>query len=292
MLLAAGNNQFTTGQFINTVANAITLADVNGDGRPDLIMTISSGNSVAVFLGNGDGTFQSALNSNANGSQYAVAVGDFNADGKPDLALIVAPGALGVMLGDGNGSFAPPAQLFTWWNVDPDSVAVGDFNNDGKLDAVVSNFGEAGFGPASISVLLGNGNGTFQPQTNLPLPANAGAWDVGVADLNGDGNLDIVSSNNNESYLSIYLGNGDGTFQQPTRASCAFAPENIVILDFDGDGIPDIAFMSFGEGDAGVLAGKGDGKFAPAVFFGANVFPLQIAAVTLEPWAASPGSCW
>jgi hypothetical protein len=71
--------------------NAIALADLNGDGRPDLIMT-TSGNSVAVFLGNGDGTFQSALNSNANGSQYAVATGDFNGDGKPDLALIIDGG--------------------------------------------------------------------------------------------------------------------------------------------------------------------------------------------------------
>jgi len=104
----------------------------------------------------------------------------------------------------------------------------------------------------------------------------------GGADLNGDGNLDIVSSNNNESYLSVYLGNGDGSFKPHTRAACAFAPENIVIMDFNGDGIPDIAFMSFGEEDAGVMAGKGDGTFGPPVFFGANVFPLQIAAGTLE----------
>ena len=87
---------------------------------------------------------------------------------------------------------------------------------------------------------------------------------------------------NNETYLSIYLGNGDGTFQQPTQVFCALAPENMVIMDFNGDGIPDIAFMSFGENDAGVLAGKGDGTLAPAVFFGANIFPLQIAAGTLE----------
>jgi hypothetical protein len=280
VLLAAANDKFTAGQFLSTVANAIALADVNGDGIPDLVMT-TSGNSVAVFLGNGDGTFQSALNSNANAAQFAVAIGDFNGDGKPDLALIVAGGVLGVMLGDGNGSFAPPAQLFTV-GTDADSIAVGDFNNDGKLDAVVANFGEPGIGPASISVLLGNGNGTFQPQTNLPLPANADPWDVAVADLNGDGNLDIVSSNNNETYLSIYLGNGDGTFQQPTQAFCAFAPENIVIMDFNGDGIPDIAFMSFGEEDAGVMAGKGDGTFAPAVFFGANIFPIAIAAGTLS----------
>jgi hypothetical protein len=272
VLLAAGDNQFTPGEFIGTAANAAALGDVNGDGIPDLIMTTNT-NSVAVFLGKGDGTFQSALNSNAAGSQFAVAMGDFNGDGKPDLALIIN-GQIGVMLGDGTGNFAKPAQLFRVGS-DADSIAVGDFNHDGKLDAVVSNFGDPG--KAGISLLLGNGDGTFQPRTNLPLPGNAGPWQVQVADLNGDGNLDIVSSNNNESYLSIYLGKGDGTFKPPAKAPCAFAPENMVILDFNGDGIPDIAFMSFGEEDAGVLAGKGDGTFAPAVFFGANVFPLQIA---------------
>jgi len=278
VLLAAGDNRFTAGQFIGTAANAIALADVNGDGIPDLIMTTNT-TSVAVFLGNGDGTFQSALNSNANGSEYAVAVGDFNGDGKPDLALIVNGGTFAVMLGNGNGSFAPPGQSYAVGN-DADSIAVGDFNHDGKLDAVVANFGLNG--GASISVFPGNGDGTFGTATNLPVPTNAGPWEVAVADLNGDGNLDIVSSNNNESYLSVYLGNGDGTFKQPAKLPCAFAPENMAILDFNGDGIPDIAFMSYGERDAGVLAGKGDGTFAPAVFFGANVFPIQIAAGTLE----------
>ena len=279
VLLGAGDNQFTAGQVIDTVANAIALADVSGDGIPDLIMT-TSGNDVMVFLGKGDGTFKAALDSNANSSQYTLAVGDFNGDGKPDLAVIVEGGGLAVMLGDGKGRFGKPGQSYTV-GTDGDSIAVGDFNNDGKLDVVVSNFGEAGLDPAGIFLLLGNGDGTFQPQANLPLPPNAGPWEVVVADLNGDGNLDIVSSNNNESYLSIYLGNGDGTFQPPTQASSAFAPENVVILDFNGDGIPDIAFMSFGEEDAGVMAGNGDGTFAPARFFGANVFPIAIAGGTL-----------
>jgi len=277
VVVGTGDNHFITGEFLSGTPNAIALADVNGDGRPDLIETTSNGNNVLVFLGNGDGTFQIPLSSNANGSQYAAAVGDFNGDGKPDLALIVNGQQLGVMLGDGTGNFAPPAKLFALGS-NPDWISVGDFNKDRKLDVVVANFGLSG--PSSISVLLGNGDGTFQPQTNLPLPSEADPWQVQVADLNGDGNLDIVSSNNNESYLSIYLGNGNGTFQQPTRVFCAFAPENMVILDFNGDGIPDIAFMSFGESDAGVLAGKGDGTFAPAEFFGANFFPVTIAAGT------------
>jgi hypothetical protein len=279
VLLAAGGNQFNAGQFIGTAPTAIALADVNGDGRPDLVMTTRT-NNVEVFLGNGDGTFQPALSSGAGAGQFGVAVGDFNGDGKPDLALIVNSQSLGVMLGDGNGNFAAPVKLFAL-GTEPDSIAVGDFNKDGKLDAVVSNYGDAAVGPATISVFLGNGDGTFAAPSNLPLPGTADPWEVAVADLNGDGNLDIVSSNNNESYISIYLGNGDGTFKAPTRNFSAFAPLDLVIADLNGDGIPDIAFLSQGEYDVGVLAGKGDGTFAPAVFFGGGSFPEGIGVGTL-----------
>jgi hypothetical protein len=279
VLLAAGGNQFTAGQFIGTAPTFIALADVNGDGRPDLIMTTST-NNVAIFLGNGDGTFQPALNSNAGAGQFGVAVGDFNGDGKPDLALIINSQSLGVMLGDGNGNFAAPVKLFTL-GTEPDSIAVGDFNKDGKLDVVVSNYGDAAAGPASISVFPGNGDGTFAAPTNLALPGTADPWEVAIADLNGDGNLDIVSSNNNESYISIYLGNGDGTFKPPSNNFSAFAPLDLVIADVNGDGIPDIAFLSQGEYDLGVLAGKGDGTFAPAVFFGGGSFPEGIGVGTL-----------
>ena len=129
---------------------------------------------------------------------------------------------------NGAGHFSAPAHLFEL-GAEADSLSAGDFNHDAKLDIVVANFGESGVGPAGISVFLGNGDGTFSLKTACrcrPMPILGRL----VADLNGDGNLDIVSSNNNETYLSVYLGNGDGTF-------------------------------------------------APAVFYGANVFPLKIAGV-------------
>jgi hypothetical protein len=189
-------------------------------------------------------------------------------------------GSLGVMLGDGTGHFAAPAKLFPLGS-QPVSISVGDLNHDGKLDAVVANFGVF-TPPASVFVLLGNGDGTFRPATQLAsVPKNAAPIDVEFADLNGDGNLDIVVSNNNEVYASVYLGKGDGTFQAPTKAYTAFAPAQMIIQDYNGDGIPDIAFLSGGEGDAGVLVGKGDGTFRPVVFFGAGVSPLLIGTGTL-----------
>jgi FG-GAP-like repeat len=90
-----------------------------------------------------------------------------------------------------------------------------------------------------------------------------------------------VSANNNESYLFVYLGNGDGTFQPPTHVFAAGYPLSIRIADFNGDGIPDIAVLSQGEYDVGVLAGNGDGTFAPAVFFGAGPYPYTMAVGTI-----------
>jgi hypothetical protein len=284
VLMAAGDNTYTIGQFINVANTGIALADVNGDGKPDMILTTGTANtgntySVEVFLGNGDGTFPAPLSSNTTDAQSNPVVGDFNNDGKPDLALLVG-GEIGVMLGNGAGGFAAPTQL-TYVGPDPISVAVGDFNNDGKLDVAVSTYPLTNFGPAAIYVLLGNGDGTFQAPTTLPLPSpNAGPIALAVADLNADGNLDIVCANNNLTYISVYLGHGDGTFANPTKVPSGFAPDTLAIADLNGDGIPDIAFVAFGSGDVGIVVGNGDGTFEPATYFGASS-PSTFASGTL-----------
>src|SRR5207245_1967589 len=119
---------------------------------------------------------------------------------------------------------------------DPESIAVRDLNGDGKLDlAVVASGG-------SISVLLGKGDGTFQPPVNYN--ANASSESLAVVDLNGDGKLDLVLPNNTRASVSVLLGNGDGTFGAATNFGAGLHPYSVAVGDFDGDGKPDLAVTS------------------------------------------------
>jgi hypothetical protein len=161
---AAGNPLFlptvpyATG---GTFSASVAVADVNNDGKQDLL--VASQNSLGVLLGNGDGTFQPTMNFGRGGNSIAVA--DVNADGRPDL--IVAgrdnEGVVDVLLGNGDGSFQPALSYSTNGN-DAGSVAIADLNGDGQPDLIVANCASSGFacfGRGSVGILLGNGDGTF-----------------------------------------------------------------------------------------------------------------------------------
>src|SRR5438034_215867 len=136
--------------------------------------------------------------------------------------------------------------------VSPFWVAVGDFNGDDKFDLAVANFHSA-----DVSVLLGNGDGTFPPAINSGL----GGSPV-VADINGDGKLDLVTEG------SVRLGNGDGTFKPAVNFSTGASPISVAVGDFNRDGKPDLAVANNGSGNVSVLLGNGDGTFQPAVNYG------------------------
>jgi hypothetical protein len=183
------------------IADSVAIADVNGDGKPDLVVAnyCVPGNcpnaTVAVLLGNGDGTFQAAVTYDSGGyAQTSVAVADVNGDGKPDLVVsnqctdsnCRSEGVVGVLLGNGDGTFRSVI-TYDSGGYSGYSVAVADVNGDGKPDLVVanecanSNCGSDG----TVAVLLGNGDGTFQAAVTY----DSGGWDplsVTVADLNGD----------------------------------------------------------------------------------------------------------
>jgi len=195
-----------------------------------------------VLLGNGDGSFQAAVNYDA-GAQ-SVAVGDFNGDGKPDLASSAA-----VLLGNGDGTF----QAALSSSVGGDSVAVSDFNGDGKSDLAVATAGGGGEGgsPSSVSVAVGKGDGTFQAA--LTYFAGFGSRSVAVADFNGDGKPDLAVANVNSYNFSVFLGKGDGTFQDAVNYGDGSRPVFVAVGDFNGDGKPDIATTGFWFGNVSIL---------------------------------------
>src|SRR5216684_1815090 len=231
----------------------VAVGDFNGDGVPDLVVANEGSNNVSVLLGNGQGAFQAAQNFAAGTNPQSVAVGDFNGDGKLDLAVAnEGSGDVSVLLGNGDGTFQTAVAIATGTN--PQSVAVGDFNGDGNLDLAVANGGDFSSGAGSnVTVLLGNGDGTFQ--TARAFAVDDIPQSVAVGDFNGDGKLDLAVANLRSGDVSVLLGNGDGTFQGAVNYAAAGA-SSIAVGDFNGDGKLDLAVAS---GSVSVLLGNGDG---------------------------------
>jgi len=207
--------------------------------------------------------FSKRINSPAGHQAWALAAGDFNSDGKIDLAVTnndfnLVHTQVNVLLGDGDGIFQKPTRYEV--GGEPTSVAVGDFNGDGKPDLVVVNH-HLQHRPGKISVLLGNGDGTFQPQVTYK--GGDAPWQVAVGDFNGDGKSDLaVTREGKPGLVSILLGNGDGTFRPQLKVLAGHNPFYIAVGDFNGDGITDLLVAGEGPKIATTsLLGNGDGTF-------------------------------
>jgi hypothetical protein len=239
----------------------VAIGDFNGDGIPDLAVTNPGAiNTLSVLLGKGDGTFQPQQTYTVLNNPTGIAVGDFNGDGIADLAVANnGSSEVSVLLGKGDGTFQPQQTYPV--GVQPSGVTVGDFNGDGIADlAIVNECGNGNGCQGTVSVLLGKGDGTFQPQQTYAVGANA--IGVAVGDFNGDGIADLAVVNNGENpgTVSVLLGNGDGTFQLQQKYTTGFGSNWVAISDFNGDGIADLAVTNNG-GTVSVLLGKGDGTF-------------------------------
>src|SRR5437867_3084843 len=168
---------------------SVAVGDFNGDGRPDL--STIAGTGVSVLLGNGDGTFQPALTFAAGNSPFSLAVGDFNGDGRPDLAAAnLVDNFVSVLVVIGEGNFRE-ARTFGA-GLGPYSVAVSDVDGDGRRDLAFANVGSYDV-QGTVSVLLGNGDGTFQPAVGFDVRTFPES--VAVADVNGDGRPDLAVAN-------------------------------------------------------------------------------------------------
>ena len=248
LLLGTGHGDFIAGpSFGDFTAGSVRAADFNADGKQDALAILFSDNGFYVFLGNGDGTFQTAKFTSVPGSDESVAVGDFNHDGKPDVAMtIYFSDQLAILLGNGDGTFQSPMNLST--SNGPGSPVVSDFNGDGNPDVAVAG--------TSIGVYLGVGDGTFQAPLTI---TDAGILATG--DFNRDGVPDLIVSG---SDTAVLLGNGDGTFQTPQTIFSESG--SLKVADVNGDGKLDVVVSVSFDG-LWVLPGRGDGTFTPGRLF-------------------------
>jgi hypothetical protein len=261
-----------------TLPISVVAGDFNGDGNLDL--AIANGNctpsheseppqcspsTISILLGNGDGTFQAQVPYSVGTLPASIVAADFNGDGKLDLAVLNDE-AIGILLGNGDGTFQAQVTyavtvsesigLFTLPTLVP-----GDFNGDGNLDLAVA-------GSNSISVLLSNGNGTFQP--TLETVCTECDQSMATGDFNGDGILDLALTGEN---TRILLGLGNGTFYLNATYQSGSGTA-IAVADLNGDGKLDLVITQAGRyltvlgGSFAVQLGNGNGTFGDPVFYG------------------------
>ncbi len=254
-------------------ALAVVAADVNEDGRPDLAITAVT--KLHVFTGNGDGTFGPATGSpmlvpsppyDDFASPYTgpIAAGDFTHSGHVGLAVgLINNDAAVILLGNGNGTFSfSSAEITNALGVPTSDIKAADFNADGNLDLAMTNEISG-----SSPVVLGFGHGAFNAAGDLYVQGFPAG--VALGDFNADGKLDtIVAGGGTTTYpgsgFAVSLGNGDGTFTQPSGSPVSLGQNlsAIVTGDFNGDGKLDLALTDFDGNSVMIMLGNGDATFA------------------------------
>ncbi len=240
---------------------AIAVGDFNDDGFADLAVVNKNANSVTIFLGNGDETFQTPTTTLVTGNTPTAIVAQAfnpNAPGILDLAVTnSADNTLQIFLGNGKGTFTNGVTYNT--GVTPVFVASADVNLDGNLDLVVADSGAPTTANAvgnSVSVFLGNGDGTFILPGGTRMDFGAGTTPTSfvIADFNDDGIPDLLVTASGDDAAALMLGAGGGFFNTPPiEVPVGTTPDSVATADFNGDGLPDVAISNFGSNTASVI---------------------------------------
>jgi len=292
IFLGNGNGTFT---YSNTYAapnssdyqestNSLYVADFNGDGHLDLA-ALTQYNGVYIYLGNGDGTFQTALgystldpNHPNNNIARGLAVGDLNGDGKPDIAVTESAG-MAVLLNNGNGTFGTATYYDSGLSLSSQiGIAIGDVNGDKKNDIVITSWPNG-----QILLYLNQGSGMFAAPTVIATPGTA-TWLVTIADINSDKKMDLVVTDG-VGEIWIYYGKGNGAFTAGPVYPLQYledAPSNVILADFNGDGALDIFKAGDHYLDAQVTLGRGDGTFQTNQAYGWGVTGFGQNLVTAD----------
>lgn len=257
----AAHKEFIAGGAASTFAQG----DLNNDGIMDIVVplidALEGAPNFALLLGNADGSFQAPeFVPTGAVAQGTALIADFNHDGKNDVAITTDLG-ISLLLGDGKGGFGAPHALAVPF---PADLAAADLNGDGKLDLAFVDTSH------SVSVLLGNGDGTFKAVRKFPV--GGFALRIAIGDFNGDGHPDLAVTNAsgsdpNASTVAILLGTGKGSFGAATFNRVADGPVGLAVSDFNHDGRQDVVVTNFLTDQVSILLGNGDGSFKTPVAF-------------------------
>jgi len=244
VLLGNGDGTFQPRQVFDAGLGprSVAISDLDADGALDLAVTNIDSQDVSVLLGNGDGTFQAEQRFSAGDLPLSVAIGDLDADGDLDLAVANGVDDVSVLLGSGDGTF--PFELRFSVGVRPESIAIGDLDGDGVLDLATANAGTFSNPISDVSVLLGSGDGTFQPERSFDT-GNA-PMSVAIADLDTDGTLDLAVANNDSDDVSVLVNQcvvAPSISQQPAGMTLVDAGTDITLSVDVFIGTPPLSFQ-------------------------------------------------
>jgi len=291
-------NQNTT-SFLPSAPTGIVVANLRGSGLPDFAVVSQNTNTVTVEWSDFNGPFLAGGTYTTGNNPSAIAAVDFFGTGQLGLAVVNSgDNTITILLPNGDGTFRP-GNTISLPGAYPTQLVAADFNGDGKIDLAVLN--TCGSGPAvscfpapaqfpgSVTILLGNGDGTFSISPTQPTTGHNPSA-IATADLNGDGILDLIVMNDPDFNLTLLMGKGDGTFT-PTTVSPLTGnnPRALVVGDFNGDGYPDIAVADSTDSAVAILLNQQcpllplqQCAFASPVSFSTGAYPVAIATADMN----------
>ena len=275
-----GNGNFTIMLALSTgydsLPHSVAVGDLNGDKQLDIVVANYGSDNVGVFLGCGNGTFtvQTTYTTGLGSDPYSIAIADLNQDMYFDIAVVNSgTNNLGLLFGDGNGSFLLPIFYSTGDSSNPISIVIADLNNDDKLDIATANNADD-----SAGVFLNDGNGSFEDQMAYSTDPGSGPYSIAVADFNNDSQIDLAIANEQNNNVMIFNGYTNEVFAKQISYSTNIenispmgtfiastgdgsSPYWVTTGDLNNDGLQDVVVANLGTNSVGIFLGYDNGTF-------------------------------